>query len=138
MIPLHKGSFCRQVFLRRFRDPIRVPRIRENYHRIPKIRKSRVPTDPKRVPNIFLKNRWEIVQGRRKLISCKSCKVQKYAKNCKETTKRTVRISSLSHGGSILGLVMQQLPLPSNSGLMQSLVACKVANLGFLKPNFEI
>jgi len=43
MIPLHKGSFCRQVFLRRFRDPIRVPRIRENYHRIPKIRKSRVP-----------------------------------------------------------------------------------------------
>ena len=30
-------------FLRRFRDPIRVPRIRENYHRAPKIRKKRVP-----------------------------------------------------------------------------------------------
>ena len=27
-----------QVFLRRFRDPIRVPRIRENYHRVPRIR----------------------------------------------------------------------------------------------------
>jgi len=39
-----------QGFLRRFRDPIRVPRIsnrvprmRENYHRVPKIRKNRVP-----------------------------------------------------------------------------------------------
>ena len=30
-------------FLRCFRDPIRVPRIRENYHRIPKIRENRVP-----------------------------------------------------------------------------------------------
>ena len=37
-------------FLRRFRDPIRVPRIsnrvpriRENYHRVPKIRENRVP-----------------------------------------------------------------------------------------------
>jgi len=40
-------------FLRRFRDPIRVPRIRENYHRVPKIRDNRVPTDPYRVPNIF-------------------------------------------------------------------------------------
>jgi len=30
-------------FLRRFRDPIRVPRIRENYHRVPKIIKNRVP-----------------------------------------------------------------------------------------------
>jgi len=51
-----------QFFLRRFRDPIRVPRIsnrvpriRENYHRVPKIRENRVPTDPYRVPNIFLK-----------------------------------------------------------------------------------
>jgi len=34
-----KASF----FLRRFRDPIRVPRIRENYHRVPKIRENRVP-----------------------------------------------------------------------------------------------
>jgi len=32
-----------RVFLRRFRDPIRVPRIRENYHRVPKIRENRVP-----------------------------------------------------------------------------------------------
>jgi len=39
-----------QVFLRRFRDPIwvprisnRVPRIRENYHRVTKIRENRVP-----------------------------------------------------------------------------------------------
>jgi len=37
-----------QVFVRRFRDPIRVPRvsnrvprIRENYHRVPKIRENR-------------------------------------------------------------------------------------------------
>ena len=49
-------------FLRRFRDPIRVPRIsnrvpriRKNYHRVPKLREIRVPTDPYRVPNIFLK-----------------------------------------------------------------------------------
>ena len=40
----------KQVFLRRFRDPIRVPRIsnrvpriRENYHRVLKIRENRVP-----------------------------------------------------------------------------------------------
>jgi len=40
----------KQGFLRRFRDPIRVPRIsnrvpglRENYHRVPKIRKDRGP-----------------------------------------------------------------------------------------------
>jgi len=39
-----------RVFLRHFRDPIRVPRIenwdpriRENYHRIPRIRENRVP-----------------------------------------------------------------------------------------------
>jgi len=39
-----------QVFLRRFRDPIRVPRIenrvsrsRENYHRVARIRENRVP-----------------------------------------------------------------------------------------------
>jgi len=39
-----------RVFLRHFRDPIRVPRIsnrvlriRENYHRVPKIRENRVP-----------------------------------------------------------------------------------------------
>jgi len=39
-----------RVFLRRFRDPIRVPRIlkrvpriKENYHRVPKIIKNRVP-----------------------------------------------------------------------------------------------
>jgi len=32
-----------RVFLRCFRDPIRVPRIRENYHRVPKIRENRVP-----------------------------------------------------------------------------------------------
>jgi len=30
------------VFLRRFRDPIQVPRIKENYHRVPKIRGNRV------------------------------------------------------------------------------------------------
>ena len=39
-----------QVFLRRFRDPIRVsrienrvPKIRENYHRVSRIRENRVP-----------------------------------------------------------------------------------------------
>jgi len=31
------------VFLRHFRDPIWVPRIRENYHRVPKISENRVP-----------------------------------------------------------------------------------------------
>jgi len=31
-----------QDFLRRFRDPIRVPTIRENYRRVPKIRENRV------------------------------------------------------------------------------------------------
>jgi len=36
-----------RAFLRRFRDPIRVPRI-----------SNRVPTDPYRVPNIFLKKNW--------------------------------------------------------------------------------
>jgi len=51
-------------------------------------------------------------------------------------TKRSVRISLLSHG-PIPGLVTQQLPLPNRSGVMQSLVACRVANLAFLKPNFE-
>jgi len=30
-------------FLRRFRDPIRFPRIRENYHQVPKIRENRLP-----------------------------------------------------------------------------------------------
>jgi len=51
-----------QVFLRRFRYPIRVPRIenrvpriRESYHRIPRIKENRVPTGPYRVPNVFLK-----------------------------------------------------------------------------------
>jgi len=34
---LHQG------FLRRFRDPIRVLRISENYHRVPKVRENRVP-----------------------------------------------------------------------------------------------
>ena len=48
--PLTKNWLRGRVFLRRFRDPIRVPRIsnrvpriRENYHRVPKIRKNRVP-----------------------------------------------------------------------------------------------
>jgi len=45
-----KVSIQPGFFLRRFRDQIRVPRIsnrvpriRENYHRVPKIRKNRVP-----------------------------------------------------------------------------------------------
>jgi len=42
-----------QVFLRHFRDPIRVPRIRENYHW--------VPTDPYQAPNFFLKKKLIIV-----------------------------------------------------------------------------
>jgi len=33
----------KQVFLKRFRDPIRVPRIREKYHRDPTLRENRVP-----------------------------------------------------------------------------------------------
>jgi len=43
-------AYIYQVFLRCFRDPIRVPRIanrvpriRENHHRVPRIRKNRVP-----------------------------------------------------------------------------------------------
>jgi len=53
---------CPGFFLRRFRDPIlvprisnRVPRIRENYHQVPKIRENRVPANPYGVPYIFLK-----------------------------------------------------------------------------------
>jgi len=37
--PYHKN----QGFLRHFRDRIRVPRTRENYDRVPKIRKNRAP-----------------------------------------------------------------------------------------------
>ena len=58
-----------QVFQRHFRDPIwvpriinRVPRIRQNYHRVPRIRENRVlrirengSYRPIPVPNIFLK-----------------------------------------------------------------------------------
>jgi len=58
------ACICTRVFLRRFRDPTRVPRIsnrvpriRENYHRVNKIRENRVPTNPNRVPNIFLKKK---------------------------------------------------------------------------------
>ena len=47
---LTKKVHLKQFFLRRFRDPIRVPRIsnrvpriRENYHRVPKIKEYRVP-----------------------------------------------------------------------------------------------
>ena len=81
---VHKGKFISQFnssvstrfatagFLRRFRDPNqvhrisnRVPRIRENYHRVPKfrqnwvprIREIQVPTDPYWVTNIFLKKK---------------------------------------------------------------------------------
>jgi len=49
-IEVHAEERHSQGFLRRFRDPIRVPRIsnrvptiRENYHRVPKIRENRVP-----------------------------------------------------------------------------------------------
>jgi len=52
-----------KVFLRRFRDPVWVPRIRENYHRVPKISENRVPTDPYRVPNIFLKKKTDLVES---------------------------------------------------------------------------
>ena len=38
-----KKTWYIYTFLRRFRDPIRVPRIRENYHRVPKIRENLVP-----------------------------------------------------------------------------------------------
>jgi len=53
-----------QVFVRRYRDPIRVPRIEnrvprisKNHHRVPRTRENRVPTGPYRVPNIFLKKK---------------------------------------------------------------------------------
>jgi len=52
----------KKIFLKCFRDPIRVPRIEnrvtrisENYHWVPRIRENRVPTCRYRVPNIFLK-----------------------------------------------------------------------------------
>jgi len=35
--------YLHQGFLRRFRDPIRVHRIGENVHRVPRIRENRVP-----------------------------------------------------------------------------------------------
>jgi len=51
-----------QGFLRWFRDPIqvprienRVPRISENYHRVPRIRENRIPTGLYLVSDIFLK-----------------------------------------------------------------------------------
>jgi len=54
-----------RVFLRCFKIPIRVPsienrvhRIKENYHRIPRIKENRVPTGPYQLPNIFLKKNW--------------------------------------------------------------------------------
>jgi len=47
---------CR-VFLRCCRDPNLVPRIRENYHRVPGIIENWVTTGPYQVPNIFLKNK---------------------------------------------------------------------------------
>jgi len=57
-----------RVFLRRFRDPIRVPRIEhrvstisENHHRVPRIKENRVPTGSHRVPNIFLKKNCIII-----------------------------------------------------------------------------
>jgi len=62
MIFDHCEEFCllkyltfKQGFLRCFRLENRVPRIRENYHRVPGIRENRVPKDPYRVPSIFLK-----------------------------------------------------------------------------------
>jgi len=36
-------SIYDRFFSRRIRDPIRVPRIRENYHRVPTVRENRVP-----------------------------------------------------------------------------------------------
>jgi len=49
-------------FLRHLRDPTRVsrienrvPRIRENYHLVARVRENRVPTGPYRVLSIFLK-----------------------------------------------------------------------------------
>jgi len=46
--------YYNQGFLRRFRDPIRVPRIEK---RVPRIRENRVPTGPYGVPNVFLKKK---------------------------------------------------------------------------------
>ena len=70
-----------------------------------------------------------------KLISCKSSKIKLFAKNCKKTTKHAAQISPLSYGGLITGLVMQQLPLPNNGGLMQGcqfgIFEAKFWNSGF-------
>jgi len=46
-----------RIFLRCFRDPIRVPRIRENDLRVPRIRENRVSTGACWAPNIFLKKK---------------------------------------------------------------------------------
>jgi len=61
-------------------DPIRVPgisnrvpTIRENYHRVPKIRENRVPTDPYRVPNIFLKKKPDVIDENTTLVFCFIC-----------------------------------------------------------------
>ena len=50
IVSVHASICYHRVFLRCFRDPIwvsrisnQVPRIRENYHRVPKVRKNRVP-----------------------------------------------------------------------------------------------
>ena len=42
----------------------RIPRIKENYHRVPRITENRVPTSPYILPNIFLKKPWYAVRGR--------------------------------------------------------------------------
>jgi len=56
------AAIYNQFFLRCFRDPIWIPRIRENYHRVPEWEKIRFleseKSGPYQVPNIFLKKSW--------------------------------------------------------------------------------
>ena len=85
----------------------------------------------------------EIVHARGKLIICivSQVKSNNTPGIARKLQNRLYESPALGHGSPIPGLVTQQLPLPNNSGLiglMQSLVACRVANLAFLKPNFEI
>jgi len=56
-----------RVFSRCFRDPIRVPRIRENYHRVSRIGENRVPAGPHRLPYISFKKNTEITTKNIKL-----------------------------------------------------------------------
>ena len=91
-----------QGFLRPSRDPIRVsrienrvPAIRENHHRVPRIKENRVPTGSHRVPNIFLKKtciiiNWKYEKYYYKVKLIKNIEILKNQKKEKNTEKHNI------------------------------------------------